>query len=277
MVIGSANTAFDVLEDCHAAGLQTTMVVRTPTYIVPLEYVCDKQSLGAYDFGVEAADKLFLTLPTVVASQLNHDLFAQFASKEPDRYAALAAAGFPVVDSSDPDSALMHNLLERAGGHYVDVGGTNLLAEGKAGVKAGVEPIAYTATGLRFSDGSTIDADAVVWCTGFADLDARATAAEILAGGAPVNGNADDDGEAKNKNSLGPREIASRIDATWGIDAEGEVRGVWKRHLRLDNYWVMGGYTQQHRWHSHTLALQIKAALEGVLPPAYRDTPVPRE
>ena len=57
------------------------------------------------------------------------------------------------------------------------------------------------------------------------------------------------------------------------IDSEGEVRGMWKRHLRMENYWVMGGYTQQHRWHSRTVALQIKAALEGILPPAYRKTP----
>jgi hypothetical protein len=39
-------------------------------------------------------------------------------------------------------------LLEKAGGHYVDGGGTKLLEEGKAGIKADVEPVAYTATGL---------------------------------------------------------------------------------------------------------------------------------
>ncbi|KAF7553047.1 hypothetical protein G7Z17_g3903 [Cylindrodendrum hubeiense] len=271
LVIGSANTAFDVLEDCHAAGLQSTMVVRSQTYIVPVEYVCDKFSLGAYDFGVEAADRLFLTLPACVDSQLGRGLFGMFASKEPERYAALAAKGFPVVDSSHPDSVLMHNLLERAGGHYVDVGGTKLLSEGKADFKAGVEPVAYTATGLRFSDGTTADADAVVWCTGFADKDVRDSVASILGDGAAANGDGVV-GEA-DKNLLGPRDIAARVDATWGIDDEGEIRGMWKRHLRLDNYWVTGGYTQQHRWHSRTLALQIKAALEGVLPPAYRDTP----
>ncbi|TQB67870.1 hypothetical protein MPDQ_004495 [Monascus purpureus] len=270
LVIGSANTAFDVLEDCHSAGLQTTMVVRTPTYIVPLEYVCNQHSLGAYDFGVEAADRLFLTLPLAVDGQLARDLFRLLASKEPDRYAALEAAGFPVVDSSHPDSALMHNLLERAGGHYVDTGATKLFEEGKAGVKALVEPVAYTETGLRFSDGSTLDADVIIWCTGFADKDVRSTAAEILGGGSAA---ANDD---KNARLLGPSEIAARLDATWGIDAEGEIRGMWKRHLRLDNYWVAGGFTQQHRWHSKTLALQIKAELEGVLPPAYRETPVPR-
>ncbi|KAH6983533.1 monooxygenase [Ilyonectria sp. MPI-CAGE-AT-0026] len=270
LIIGSANTAFDVLEDCHAAGLQSTMVVRSPTYIVPVEYVCDKFSLGAYDFGVEAADRLFLTLPSCVDSQLGRGLFGLFASKEPDRYAALAAKGFPVVDSSHPDSVLMHNLLERAGGHYVDIGGTNLLTEGKADFKAGVEPVAYTATGLRFSDGTTADADAIVWCTGFADKDVRDSVASIL--GDDTDNGKSVFGEAE-KNVLGPRDIASRIDATWGVDEEGEIRGMWKRHLRLDNYWVMGGYTQQHRWHSRTLALQIKAALEGILPPAYRDVP----
>lgn len=40
-IIGSANTAFDVIEDCHAAGLKTTMVVRSPTYIFPYDYVMD--------------------------------------------------------------------------------------------------------------------------------------------------------------------------------------------------------------------------------------------
>lgn len=97
--------------------------------------------------------------------------------------------------------------------------------------------------------------------------DARKTAAEVLGGGntdGKVNGD---------KNVLGPENIAARLDATWNLDEEGEIRGMWKRHLNMENYWVMGRYTQQHRWHSRTLALQIKAALEGILPPAYRDTP----
>jgi hypothetical protein len=273
LVIGSANTAFDVLEDCQAAGLKTTMNVRSPTYIVPVDYVCHKMSLGAYDFGVEAADNLFLSLPSSIDGQLARGLFAVFASQEPKRYAALEAAGFPVLDSSHPTSALMHNLIEKAGGHYVDVGGTKLIEEGKVGVKAGVEPVAYTATGLRFSDGSALDADAIVWCTGFSDGNLRNTAAEILGGSSEPNGTVNGTINGDSKHLLGPQELAERVDSTWGIDSEGEIRGMWKRHLRLDNFWVMGGYTQQHRWHSRTLALQIKAALAGVLPPAYRDTP----
>lgn len=255
MIVGSANTAFDILEDCHTAGLKTTMVVRSPTYILPLEYICDKRGLGAYELGVEIGDKLFQTTPPFVDSQLTRGLFGLLASQEPDRYRALAAAGFPVIDSSHADADLLSNLLERAGGHCVDTGGTNLIAEGKSSVKANVEPVAYTSTGLRLSDGSELETDAVIWCTGFADKNVRETSAQILGG----------NDEA--------RDIASRLDATWGLDAEGEIRGMWKRHRNIENFWVMGGFTSQHRWHSRTLALQIKAAIEGILPPAYLTTP----
>ncbi|KAG6354266.1 hypothetical protein INS49_004871 [Diaporthe citri] len=231
------------------------MVVRSPTYIVPLEYICDKRSLGAYDLGVELGDKLFQTTPTAVDSQLGRGLFGLLASQEPERYRALAAAGFPVIDSSHADADLLHNLVERAGGHYVDTGGVNLIAEGKSSVKANVEPVAYTESGLKLSDGSELETDAVIWCTGFADKDVRETSAEILGG----------NDEA--------RDIASRLDATWGLDAEGEIRGTWKRHLNVEKFWVMGGFTSQHRWHSRTLSLQIKAAIGGILPAAYRATP----
>ncbi|KAH7192803.1 uncharacterized protein B0J16DRAFT_368996 [Fusarium flagelliforme] len=259
LIIGSANTAFDILGDCHSAGLQVTMNVRSPTYIVPVEYIRNKWSLGAYDLGVAVADRMFLTLPAAVSGQLLRDLFHILASQEPDRYGALRKAGFPVLDSADSSQALWSNLIERAGGHYVDIGGTEILAQGKVGIKAGIEPIAYTETSLLFSDGSTADADAMIWCTGFADRDVRDTAIDILG----------EDQTVDNENLVGPREIAARLDATWGVDSEGEIRGMWKRQSHVENYWVMGGFTVQHRWYSRVLALQIKAALEDILPPAY--------
>ncbi|KAL1840235.1 hypothetical protein VTJ49DRAFT_666 [Mycothermus thermophilus] len=274
LIIGSANTAFDILTDCHSANLHTTLVARSPTYVVPLSHICDPRGLGAYSvFGSAGADRIFMTLPQWVDAGLAVGLFSFLSSQEPDRYSALAKAGFPVIDGAHPDACLSHNLLERAGGHYVDIGGTDLIAQGKVGVKAGAEPVAYTAKGLRFSDGDEVEADAVVWCTGFADKNARDVAAEVLGAADKGNGNGEVVQEKEGKTVLGPREIADRLDATWGIDGEGEVRGMWKRHARMENYWTMGGHTQHHRWHSKTVALQIKAALEGILPPAYRETP----
>ncbi|KAI1475920.1 hypothetical protein F4774DRAFT_428595 [Daldinia eschscholtzii] len=183
-IIGSANTAFDIMRDCYAAGLKTTMVARSPTYIFPYEYVTNPHSFGAYDnLPLEVADRIF------------------------DRYLSLAQAGLPVLDSRDPSFDVQSILNELGGGHYVDVA-----------VRGLVEPVGYTEAGLLLSDGSFLNTDAVIWCTGFADTDVRTTALRVIGG-------TDPDTEHKS-DVLNPADITARLDATRGVDAEGEVRGV---------------------------------------------------
>jgi hypothetical protein len=107
------------------------MVARSPTYILPLEYVCHDASFGVYDHGVEAADRLFMTLPTMILGQLTQGLLQKFASEEPDRYVPLAAAGFPVINSTDPSQLVLSNLIERSYSHYIDLGDTELIVDKK--------------------------------------------------------------------------------------------------------------------------------------------------
>jgi hypothetical protein len=71
----------------------------------------------------------------------------------------------------------------------------------------------------------------------------------------------------------GAEAIQNNMDASWGVDAEGEVRGLWKRHQKVDNFWIFAGGAAQHRYYSKVIALQIKGALEGILHEAYRDLP----
>lgn len=269
IVVGSANSAFDVMEDCAAAGLATTMVARSPTYLFPWDYALHPAGLGAYEtHSAEAVDAQQMTGPASIGGQLARGLHEVLAEKEPHRYDALAKAGFPVYDSREGRGDLMHHLLERGGGHFNDIGeGVAMIEDGRVKVKGGVEPVGYTTTGLRFSDGSQVEADAIVWCTGFKDKQREVTA-EVLGGNTFVTG------DEKAEQVLGPQDIATMRDAVWGVDKEGEVRGVFKRHLKLDNYWIFGGTTAQHRFYSKIIALQIQAALEGVLPAAYREEPV---
>ena len=169
-----------------------------------------------------------------------------------NRYINLAKSGFQVTNCTQSD--LIAHLVERCGGHFVDIGtGIELLSTKKVGIKSGVSPASYTPSGLRFSDGSILDADAIVWCTGFRGTDLRHGLPEILGDGA--------------------EDIQKKMDATWGVDAEGEVRGLWKRHAKVENFWVFAGGTHQHRWYSKVMALQIKGALEGILPKPYIDVP----
>lgn len=134
-----------------------------------------------------------------------------------------------------------------------DMGQTALLAEGKVAVKSGVTPVSYTANGMKLSDGTELASDAIIWCTGYADKNVRQVSPSVF-------------GE-------GGEQLAAKMDATWQLDKEGEIRGLWKRQLNVDNFWIMGGFTSQHRYYSRFLAIQIKAALAGILPPAYRKVP----
>lgn len=62
----------------------------------------------------------------------------------------------------------------------------------------------YTRTGLAFSDGSKIEADVVIFATGF-EGNMRHTVAKILG-----------------------REISDEVGDFWGLDSEGEIVGAYK-------------------------------------------------
>ncbi|RDW68723.1 uncharacterized protein DSM5745_08483 [Aspergillus mulundensis] len=285
LILGSANTAIDILSDCNAHSLKPTLHVRSPTYILPASYLAHPAGLGFYNVDVAAADTRFLTLPTIIDAQFTQARLRHLASQgaERTRYNALAATGFPVLDSKSEGVLLGHHFIERAGGHYIDTGGADVIVNGGVRMRVGAEAVAFTETGVRFSDGSVEEADAVVFCTGFADTDVRDGAEAILGGrkdkedSTQTRGQTHVDGVEDachaDGDQLDASDIAARLDATWGVDSEGEIRGMWKRHVAMDNFWVMGGHTQQHRWFSRILALQIRAAIGGVLPPAYRGTP----
>lgn len=256
------------MEDCANADLATTMVARSPTYLFPWDYALAPEGLGAYEtLGAPLADKLQMSGPAAVGGQLARGLQGALAEREPRRYEKLAAAGFPVYDSREGRGDLMHHLFERAGGHFNDIGeGVRMIEEGRVKVVGNVEPVAYEEKGLQFSDGRTVEADAIVWCTGFRDKDREVTT-QVL-GGKKFVLEGEDGGEGE---VLGPQDIAARRDAIWGVDEEGELRGVFKRHLKVDNYWIFGGTTAMHRYYSWAIALQIKASVAGILPEAYRE------
>jgi len=66
----------------------------------------------------------------------------------------------------------------------------------------------FTRTGLGFSDGTEVSADLIIFCTGFVG-NMRTDVAQIFG-----------------------KEVAARADDFWGLDEEGELRGVFKRNSR---------------------------------------------
>lgn len=72
------------MEDCFNAGLQTTMIQRSPTYVIPMPYLLHPDGLGIYDvMPVKSADPIAQAGPVAIAGQLLGLTHAKQAQKEP--------------------------------------------------------------------------------------------------------------------------------------------------------------------------------------------------
>ena len=60
-------------------------------------------------------------------------------------------------------------------------------------------------------------------------------------------------------------DIADRIGPVWGFDDDYVMRNMWRRTAQ-EGLWLMGGAINEARLYSRFLALEIRAALEGLLP-----------
>lgn len=107
------------------------------------------------------------------------------------------------------------------------MGSTALIADKKVGIVSGAHPVAYTGEGVKLSDGTELSADALIWCTGFSDKNLHGSISSHVLG-ATSNAQA----------------IADQLDATWALDQEGEIRGLYKRQSKVENYWLFGGFTR---------------------------------
>ena len=84
IVIGSGNSAWDIIEDVHNAGLSTTMIQRSETYVIPVEYFNHSNGVGMYDMmPAEIADSVTMAGPIAVGGQLLSGVHAMQAAAEP--------------------------------------------------------------------------------------------------------------------------------------------------------------------------------------------------
>ena len=168
-----------------------------------------------------------------------------------DLYSRLEAAGFQLDFGAD-DSGVFMKFLRRGSGYYLDVGASELVADGRIRLRSGVSIERLTETTAVLSDGSALQADLVVYATGFGSMNRYV--AELIS-----------------------PEVADRLGKVWGLGSdtpkdpgpwEGELRNMWKP-TQVENLWVHGGNLHQCRHYSLYLALQLKARLAGLETPVH--------
>ena len=202
VVIGTANTAFDVADDMVLAGASSvTLVQRSITQILPISsYRIIFDHLYNNKIPTEVSDREGMLSPLKIQRELGlKGLVALSKRPELKQYwEGWNKSGF----RADPNVDIFHLIYERAGGHYLDVGAGAKVIDGSIKVKSGVLPTEWTQKGLKFEDGSEIEADVVVFATGFKG-DMRDDAIAVV-------------GE----------DIGRDLEGWWGLDAGGEVRGI---------------------------------------------------
>ena len=165
-------------------------------------------------------------------------------------YAGLEKAGF-WLDWGADGSGLFMKYLRRGSGYYIDVGASQLIIDGKIKLAHGnVREI--VADGVVLEDGTKLEADVIVYATGYGSM--NGWAADLIG-----------------------KDVADKVGKCWGLGSDtpkdpgpwvGEQRNMWKP-TKQDALWFHGGNLHQSRHYSQFLSLQLKARMEGIDTPVY--------
>ncbi len=261
VVIGSNNSAHDICAALWEAGAEVTMVQRSSTHIVRSESLMDialgplysEEALAA-GMTTYKADTVFASLPYRIMHEFQIPVYDAIRERDADFYARLEKAGF-LLDYGDDGSGLFMKYLRRGSGYYIDVGASELVADGSVQLAHGAVR-ELTEDAVVLEDGTELPADLVVYATGYGSMNGWL------------------------RDLISP-EVADRVGKVWGLGSdttkdpgpwEGEQRNMWKP-TQQPGLWFHGGNLHQSRYYSLYLALQLKARQEGLATPVYSLAP----
>ena len=243
VVFGTGNSGHDIAQELHTSGAASvTMVQRSPTCVVSLR-PSGVLVYAIYSEGVPAEDVDLITaaIPYPVLKDTYQHLTRRTCELDRELIDGLEAAGFRT--DYEPDGTGFHmRYLRKGGGYYINVGASDMIIDGRIGVRQADDVQRLTSEGLLMSDGSVVRADLVVLATGYSN-------------------------QQEGVRRLLGDEVAERVGPIWGFDDNQTMRNMWQRTAQK-GLWVMGGALMEARFHSRPLALQIVADLTGTLPAA---------
>jgi putative flavoprotein involved in K+ transport len=258
VVIGSNNSAHDICAALWEAGADVTMVQRSTTHVVKSDSLMELGLAALYSeqavqsgMTTAKADLIFASLPYKILHEFQIPVYNAIRERDADYYKRLEKAGF-LLDYGDDDSGLFMKYLRRGSGYYIDVGASELVANGSIKLKSGVDVKKLTERSVILSDGTELPADLVVYATGYGSM--NGWAADLIS-----------------------REVADKVGKVWGLGSnttkdpgpwEGEQRNMWKP-TQQEALWFHGGNLHQSRHYSQFLSLQLKARMEGIPTPVY--------
>ncbi|KAH9882222.1 hypothetical protein J1614_001394 [Plenodomus biglobosus] len=241
IVVGCCNSGHDIAQDFYEKGYQTTMIQRSTTCVVSSTAITEIGLKAIYSEDAPPtadADLLAWSTPSALSKAQQIKVTAAQAAHDAVLHQGLSAAGFK-LDSGPMNAGLTMKYYQRGGGYYIDVGCSQLIIDGKIRIAQGHEIAQILPHGIALANGDTLDADEIVFATGYANM--RTQARELF-------------GDA----------VADKVSDVWGFNHEGEFRTMWQRSGQ-PGLWFMGGNLAISRFFSRVLALQIKGEELGLI------------
>lgn len=239
LIIGTGSSANDIALDLHSFGCKTTIVQRGSTTVVSIEPSA-ALNYALYDEGIPYSDCDLIasaaTPPLIIkAYQAGVKRMMEF---DHEMIEGLKRIGFK-FDIGEDNTGHQMKYRRRGGGYNLDAGSSELMIKGEIGLLQYENIERFCADGALMKDGSIVPADLIVLATGYypqAELVRRALGEEIL----------------------------ERIGPVWGEDADGELSNMFKRTPQ-ENLWFIAGSLAQCRVYSKYMAVQIRAAEQGLI------------
>tara|TARA_R110001583_G_scaffold18601_1_gene73817 strand:+ start:5337 stop:7178 length:1842 start_codon:yes stop_codon:yes gene_type:complete len=263
IVLGGNNSAHDICCALWENEADVTMIQRSSTHIIKSDSLMELVLGGLYsEEAVEngmttyKADMTFASIPFQIMPQFHIPAYQAVAEKDRNFYQRLTDAGF-LLDFGEDGSGLFMKYLRRGSGYYIDVGASDLVANGDIKLKSGVSIEHIKPKSVVLTDGTELEADLIVYATGFGSM--NGWAAKIIS-----------------------QDVADKVGKCWGMGSntakdpgpwEGELRNMWKP-THQEALWFHGGNLHQSRHYSQYLSLQLKARMEGIETPVYGMEPV---
>jgi len=263
VVLGSNNSAHDICAALWENDVDVTMVQRSSTHIAPSAALMELALGGLYSEQAVAngidhhqADLVFASVPYKIMHSFHIPVYEEMKRREADLYGRLEKAGF-MLDFGADGSGLFMKYLRRGSGYYIDVGASELVANGSIKLKSRVNIEHINPRSVTLTDGTELPCDVLVYATGYGSMN---------------NWLAD----------LISPEVADRVGKVWGLGSdtpkdpgpwEGELRNMWKP-TQVPHLWIHGGNLHQSRHYSQFLSLQLKARLAGIPTPVYQPAAV---
>jgi hypothetical protein len=175
VVLGSNNSAHDICAALWENGADVTMVQRTSTHIAPSDSLMELALGGLYSEeavknGIDhhKADLIFASVPYKIMHTFHIPVYDEMKKRDADLYGRLEKAGF-MLDFGDDGSGLFMKYLRRGSGYYIDVGASELVANGRSSSRA-AQHRAHQPQSVTLTDGTELPADLIVYATGYGSM-----------------------------------------------------------------------------------------------------------